>query len=264
MRRREHSPLFARSLTSTLNASPPLLPPAARTQEPPGRPADEVALQNVIFAESSTPITVGAGWRLYVAVRTDPACATDVDNISGLTTWAAAIHLSSPGTSNTRTFLTDDSWELNVETAGAYVPTRRWEGPVKHDGHVPDDARWLTHVPHVGILNNFWSLFRFTFPNSVCDGLPTAAEVAAVDAAAAAEAAARARAEASRASGGAGGSGAWTTAPIAVAAALGTTAATASAVAAAVAARLLAERRRGLVGGAPGGGQEGRDSTAVS
>lgn len=169
-----------------------LLPPSpvARRQGPKER-VIPVPLQGVSFAESTTPIAVSPSWRLYVGVRVDPACASDVNSITGLTTWAAAIHLSRAGISCT--LYSDDLWEVNVDEGPVWYRAPVWTDAVTHDGHVPDGAVWLTHVPHATTNTSTWSYLRYVLLDSVCDGLPSAAEVAAADAAAAAEAAARAQ-----------------------------------------------------------------------
>ncbi|KAK1862134.1 hypothetical protein I4F81_004710 [Pyropia yezoensis] len=224
---------------------------------------EKYPLQNVNFSDSSTPITVSAGWHLNVRVRIDPACPSDNNSLASWTFWAAAISLSAPGTS--RTLYTDTTWEVRSDDECCYSPPGL--GPEQVDHEVPPDwaGTWLTHPPRSDTIRSTWSQFKYVFPRNVCDGLPSAAATAAADAAAAAAAATRALADERSRAGGRGDSpGGWTTTPIAVAGALGTLAAGAAAAAAALAATLASERRRGTVGGAVGGGQAGGDARATA
>lgn len=196
-------------------------------------------------------------------VRIDPACPSDNNSLASWTFWAAAISLSAPGTS--RTLYTDTTWEVRSDDECCYSPPGL--GPEQVDHEVPPDwaGTWLTHPPRSDTIRSTWSQFKYVFPRTVCDGLPSAAATAAADAATAAAAATRALADERSRAGGRGDSpGRWTTTPIAVAGALGTLAAGAAAAAAALAATLASERRRGTVGGAVGGGQAGGDARATA
>ncbi|GAB0497437.1 hypothetical protein MMPV_008770 [Pyropia vietnamensis] len=221
---------------------------------------EEVPLQEVSFAGSSTPITVRAGWDLLVLMRLDPECASDENSIAGQTTWTATLYLSAAGTS--RTLYTDKPWNVSVD-GGAYSPALLWPTPVDHRLPSGWAAKWLTHPPITPMNRSVKVWFQYTLPGNVCDGLPTADEVEAANAAASADAAARALAAERSLGGGAGTTGAWAVGPIAAAATLGVVAAVAVAVAAALTATLVAERRSSTSAGMTGEEQGEGDATTT-
>lgn len=162
---------------SRLCTRPRRLPRCPRPQGADGI-TKEVPLQALSFARSSTPITVRGGSQMYVSVRVDPSCPSDAGSIAERTTWAGAIHLAGNGIS--RTLYTDASWKVNAREGAVYEPAHLWPILLVEDG-VPGDAVWLTHPPSTTFTRSTWSRFAYVFPTTVCDGLPTAAEVAAAD-----------------------------------------------------------------------------------
>lgn len=125
---------------------------------------DIIPLNNMLYSNSKTPITVSGGSRISLTVRVE---ATSNRTRNAL---AAAIVFDLVG-GRSRRVLTDTSWRWSPARSTGETRAAQRHSVALTEEYYPSDAEWLTDEPDGRSDDVRWSTFSKTLPRGVCAGV---------------------------------------------------------------------------------------------